>query len=52
VLSDRELREQLSRGGVAAARRNSWDRVAEVQEQIYRDVASRTDATKLSTDGS
>jgi glycosyltransferase involved in cell wall biosynthesis len=52
VLSDRELRERLSRGGVAAARRNSWDRVAEVQEQIYRDVASRTAATKLSTDGS
>ena len=52
VLSDRELREQLSRGGITAARRNSWDRVAEVQEQIYRDVASRTAATKLSTDGS
>ena len=52
VLSDGELRQQLSRGGVAAARRNSWDRVAEVQEQIYRDVASRTAATKLSTDGS
>jgi glycosyltransferase involved in cell wall biosynthesis len=52
VLSDRVLREQLSLGGMAAARRNSWDRVAEVQEQIYRDVASRTAATKLSTDGS
>ena len=52
VLSDRGLREQLSRGGITAARRNSWDRVAEVQEQIYRDVASRTAATKLSTDGS
>jgi glycosyltransferase involved in cell wall biosynthesis len=52
VLSDRVLREQLSRGGVAAARRNSWDRVAEVQEQIYRDVASRTATTKLSTEGS
>jgi glycosyltransferase involved in cell wall biosynthesis len=52
VLSDRVLREQLSLGGVAAARRNSWDHVAEVQEQIYRDIASRTAATKLSTDGS
>jgi glycosyltransferase involved in cell wall biosynthesis len=52
VLSDKGLREQLSRGGITAARRNSWDRVAEVQEQIYRDVASRTAATKLSTDGS
>ena len=52
VLGDAALREQLARGGVAAALRTSWDHVAEVQEQIYRDVASRTAATKLSTDGS
>ena len=31
---------------VAAARRTSWDRVADVQEAIYREVASRTAATK------
>ena len=46
------LRERLARGGVAAARRTSWDRVADVQEEIYRAVASRTAATKLSTEGS
>jgi glycosyltransferase involved in cell wall biosynthesis len=38
VLSDPALREQLSRGGVEAARRTSWDRVADVQAQIYRAV--------------
>ena len=47
-----ELRERLARGGVAAARRTSWDHVTDVQEEIYRDVASRTAATKLSTEGS
>ena len=52
VLSDMDLRERLGRGGVEAARRNSWDRVADVQEEIYRSIASRTAATKLSTDGS
>jgi glycosyltransferase involved in cell wall biosynthesis len=51
VLSDSALRERLARGGVAAARRTSWDHVADAQEQIYRDVASRTAATKFSTDG-
>jgi glycosyltransferase involved in cell wall biosynthesis len=52
VLTDAELRERLARGGVEAARRTSWDRVADVQEEIYRAVASRTAATKFSTDGS
>jgi glycosyltransferase involved in cell wall biosynthesis len=52
VLADDALREQLARGGPAAARRMSWDRVTDLQEQIYRAVASRTAATKLSTDGS
>ena len=52
VLSDRELRERLARGGVEAARRTSWDLIAERQEEIYRAVASRTAATKLSTEGS
>lgn len=52
VLSDAKLREQLARGGVAAARRTSWDRVADLQEEIYRAAAPRTAATKLSTEGS
>jgi glycosyltransferase involved in cell wall biosynthesis len=52
VLSDEDLRAGLARGGVAAALRTSWDRVTDLQEQIYRDVASRTAATKLSTEGS
>ena len=52
VLADKELRARLARGGVVAARRTSWDSVTEVQEEIYREVASRTAATKLSTDDS
>ena len=52
VLADSALRDQLARGGVAAALRTSWDRVTDIQEEIYREVASRTAATKLSTDGS
>jgi glycosyltransferase involved in cell wall biosynthesis len=52
VLSDSSLRERLASGGVAAARRTSWDQVTDVQEQIYREVASRTAATKFSTDDS
>jgi glycosyltransferase involved in cell wall biosynthesis len=52
VLGDEELRARLAVGGVAAARRSSWDRVADLQEEIYREAASRTAATKLSTEGS
>jgi glycosyltransferase involved in cell wall biosynthesis len=53
VLADRALRDRLARGGRAAARRMSWDHVADVQEEIYRAAAaSRTASTKLSTDGS
>jgi glycosyltransferase involved in cell wall biosynthesis len=48
VLSDDTLREQLRRGGVNAARRNSWDRVADAQERIYRDVAARKASTEAS----
>jgi glycosyltransferase involved in cell wall biosynthesis len=51
VLSDAELRARLARGGVTAARRSSWDRVTDRQEAIYAEVASRTAATKFSTDG-
>jgi glycosyltransferase involved in cell wall biosynthesis len=52
VLSDDALRDRLRRGGVEAARRTSWDHVTDVQEEIYRALASRTAATKFSTDGS
>jgi hypothetical protein len=38
VLSDRDLRDRLARGGVEAARRNSWARVTDAQEAIYRAV--------------
>jgi glycosyltransferase involved in cell wall biosynthesis len=51
VLGDPELRARLARGGPEAARRMSWDRVVDRQEEIYRSVASRTAATKPSTDG-
>jgi glycosyltransferase involved in cell wall biosynthesis len=52
VLGDADLRVQLARGGMEAARRTSWDHVTDLQEEIYRTVASRTAATKSSTDGS
>ena len=52
VLGDAELRARLAQGGIDAARRTSWDHVTDVQEEIYREAASRTAATKSSTDGS
>ena len=52
VLSEEQLRERLARGGPAAARRMSWDHVTDVQEEIYRAVASRTASRKFSTDAS
>ena len=52
VLGEPELRARLARGGIEAARRTSWDRIADTQEEIYRAAASRTAATKLSTEGS
>jgi glycosyltransferase involved in cell wall biosynthesis len=52
VLADPLLRQRLSAGGVAAARRSSWDAVTDRQEEIYRlAVASPTAASRLSTDG-
>jgi glycosyltransferase involved in cell wall biosynthesis len=51
VVGDGGLRERLARGGVEAALRNSWDRVTDLQEEIYRAAASRTAATNASTDG-
>jgi glycosyltransferase involved in cell wall biosynthesis len=52
VLTDDALRERLARGGPTAARRTSWDRVADAQDSIYRAVASRTAATNASADAS
>jgi glycosyltransferase involved in cell wall biosynthesis len=40
VLSDTALRDRLAQGGIEAARRTSWDRVADVQEEIYRKVTA------------
>ena len=52
VLADVELRGSLSAGGVAAARRMSWEHVTDLQEEIYREVAaSRAASTKRSTPG-
>ena len=52
VLADDALRGRLAAGGVTAARRMSWDHVADVQERIYRAAASHTAWTNASTDGS
>jgi glycosyltransferase involved in cell wall biosynthesis len=52
VLSSAELRRSLAAGGLAAARRMSWEHVADLQEEIYRSVASATAARKLSMPGS
>jgi glycosyltransferase involved in cell wall biosynthesis len=52
VLDDADLRARLARGGIEAARRTSWDHVTDLQEEIYRKAASRTAATKSSTDDS
>ena len=50
---DEALRRSLSAGGVAAARRNSWEHVSAHQEEIYREaIASRQASTKASTEGS
>ncbi len=53
VVRDAELRRTLASGGRAAAARNSWERVVERQLELYRAaVASRTAATRLSTERS
>ena len=49
---DPQLRCRLGAGGIAAARRSSWERVADVQERIYRAAAARTASTNASTLGS
>jgi glycosyltransferase involved in cell wall biosynthesis len=51
VLAEPELRRRLSAGGVEAARRNSWDAVADRQEELYRlAIASRTASSRFSTE--
>ncbi|HST24907.1 MAG TPA: glycosyltransferase [Gaiellaceae bacterium] len=53
VLAEPELRARLQTGGIAAARRLSWDAVTDRQEELYRlAVASRTAASRFSIDGS
>ena len=53
ILGDETLRRQLSSGGIEAARRNSWDRVTDLQEELYVEaIASRAAATNASTLGS
>ena len=52
VLADGSLREHLAAGGLEAARRCSWERVTDVQEELYRAAAARTPVTKSSTLGS
>jgi glycosyltransferase involved in cell wall biosynthesis len=53
VFADEGLRQSLSAGGVAAARRMSWEHVTTLQEEIYRGaIASRDASTRASTDGS
>jgi len=51
VLGDATLRQQLSEGGKAAARRNSWEHVTDLQEELYRAAASGAAATYDRTDG-
>ena len=53
VLADDGLRRSLASGGLAAARRMSWEHVTAHQEEIYREaIASRQASTKASTEGS
>ena len=53
VIDDATLRASLSAGGVAAARRMSWEHVTELQEEIYREaIASPHARTSASTEGS
>ena len=50
---DEQLRARLSAGGVEAARRTSWDAVTDAAGgALPAAVASRTAATRFSTDGS
>jgi glycosyltransferase involved in cell wall biosynthesis len=53
VLTDGGLGRALALGGLAAARRTSWERVTDLQEEIYFEaIASRAAATRASMLGS
>ena len=52
VLAEPELRSALAEGGKVAARRMSWEWVADLQEEIYRKAAARTVFTKAATEAS
>ena len=52
VLEDQDLRRRLGEGSVAAAGRWTWDRVVDVQEEIYDRAAARTAVRNASTLGS
>jgi glycosyltransferase involved in cell wall biosynthesis len=52
VAADPGLRAQLEAGALEAAKRSSWARVSQRQEELYRAAAARTVATKLSMLGS
>jgi glycosyltransferase involved in cell wall biosynthesis len=52
VLASGELRAELGRGGLAAATRNSWERVVTLQEKLYDAAASRAASMKFSMLGS
>jgi glycosyltransferase involved in cell wall biosynthesis len=41
TLADPELRGRLHAAGLAAAARNSWDRMVERQEELYRIAVAR-----------
>jgi glycosyltransferase involved in cell wall biosynthesis len=52
VVVDPLLHQRLATGGVAAARRSSWEAVTDRQEELYGlAVASRTASSRFSTDG-
>ena len=53
VLGDPALHQRLSSGGGDAARRNSWDHVTDLQEELYVEaIASRAATTNAATLGS
>jgi glycosyltransferase involved in cell wall biosynthesis len=52
VTGDPTLAERLADGGRRAARRMSWEHVADVQEAVYREAASSVASTNAPTLGS
>ncbi len=52
VLADEPLRRRLEKGALAAARRNTWEHAADIQEAAYRRAAATTVETNASRLGS